>query len=155
VKRLSAFMSVSIYLSCTSWLLGACGGGDGTLESCVSSYTGSFTGMGNSSPSNGRILATMRGVYVNSEGEEAGPVLSYMFVFDSKTDEMGTPSSEASQTILDDGNLMEAGGTGLRLVGSIDLESCEGSGTWRVGSETNLSFLGAGEWRLSIPDSAF
>jgi hypothetical protein len=152
MKRLSVHLSLSIYLSCISWLLAACGGGDGTIDSCVSSYTGTFTGMGNSGPSDGRILATVRGLYVTGEGEEAGPVLSYTFVFDTKPD---SDPSEASQTIIDDGSLMEAGGTGLRLVGSIDLDTCEGSGTWRVGSETNLSFLGAGEWRISIPDSAF
>jgi hypothetical protein len=156
VKRLSAFVSVSLFLSSASWLLAACGGGDGTIDSCVSTYTGTFTGMGNSGPSNGRILATMRGAYVNAEGEEAGPVLTYEFTFDSKPDDMGVPAiSSASQAIMDDGNLATVTGTGLRLVGSIDLETCEGSGTWRVGSETNLSFLGAGEWRLSIPASAF
>lgn len=155
MKRLSAFLSVPLFLSSASLLLAACGGGGGTVDSCVGTYTGTFTGMGNSGPSNGRILASMRGLHLNDMGEEAGPFLDYEFTFDSKTDDTGTPKSEALQAIMDDGNLVAASGTGLRLVGSIDLDTCEGSGTWRVGSETNLSFLGTGEWRLSIPDTAF
>jgi hypothetical protein len=150
VNRLPTFVSAVsafIYMSCAALLLASCGGGDGTLDSCISSYTGTFTGMSDGGPSNGRILATLRGVYVNKDGEDAGPVLNFQFVFDTKPDAMGEPSvSNSSEALMADGALV-APGTGFRVMGSMDLETCEGSGTW-VGS----NFLGSGEWRISIPN---
>lgn len=150
MNRLSAIVSLSISLSCASFGLAACGGGDGTIDSCVSTYTGTFTGTSDGGPSNGRILALVKGVHVNDRGNEAGPLIEYTFVFDSKPDAMGNvPSSGASQSLMADGSLVESG-SGLRLTGRLDLDSCEGSGTW----EGN-AFQGSGEWTIALRDAAF
>jgi hypothetical protein len=147
VNRLPTFVSAFIYMSCAASLLASCGGGDGTLDSCISSYTGTFTGTSDGGPSNGRILATVRGIYVNEDSEEAGPVLTFQFVFDTKPDDMGKPNlANGSETLMEDGTLV-APVTGFRVMGSMDFETCEGSGTW-VGS----NFLGSGEWRIAIPN---
>ncbi|HWN66903.1 MAG TPA: hypothetical protein VNM90_04640 [Haliangium sp.] len=149
MNRLPSFVSVSIYTSFAVLLLASCGGGDGTVDSCISSYTGTFTGTSDGGPSNGRILATLRGVFINEDGEEAGPLVSFQFVFDTKPNSMGEPSTaSASESIMEDGNLA-APATGFRVMGSIDLETCEGSGMW-VGS----AFLGSGEWRIASPEAA-
>jgi hypothetical protein len=150
LNRLFSFVSLSISLSCVAWSLAACGGGDGTIDSCVSSYTGTFTGTSDDGPSTGRILAVVRGVYVNERGDEAGPLIEYTFVFDSKPDAMGNvPSSSSSQTLMPDGSLVESG-SGLRLTGRVDLDSCEGSGSWQ-----GNAFQGSGEWTIALPDTAF
>jgi hypothetical protein len=142
VKRL-----IVLVFLCALWPLAACGGGDGTLDSCASTYTGTFTGMdGEGNPSNGRILATLTGVYINEAGEEAGPVFDYQFIFDSKMD---TPTASNSESIMGDGTLVMAG-SGLRLTGTIDLETCEGSGQWVANA-----FLGMGEWRISSGHAAW
>lgn len=127
---------VSLSICCASWLLASCGGGDGTLESCASSYSGTFDGTSEQGDVAGRVVANL----VAATG-----TLQFFFTFDTTETE---ENYVGSVTVMDDGTLMP-GTSGLILDGKLDLDTCEGEGTW------DYNFYGSGNWRLAIPDAAF
>jgi hypothetical protein len=138
VKRLISFAAVFAL-----WPLASCGGGDGTLESCVGPYTGTFTVDTELGKLEGRILARLGLEDVTA----TEPQLDFRFTFDTET-ETEIPEMAGAAQVSDAGEVSP--GMGFDLVGNFDFEACEASGTWTEGT-----LFTNGTWRLSSGHSAF
>lgn len=126
-------------------LLAACDPiGDGSLESCIGPYTGTFEVDSRSrGPLEGRILA-----YFGQPNAETPPQLDLTLTFDSEAadDIMDTP---AYAGVAETGDVTTREGN-IQIMGTFDFDDCKASGTWGAGDiYTN------GTWRLSTGHSAY
>jgi hypothetical protein len=98
--------------------------GDGTLESCATTLIGSF------------------------EGDQAG-VIHAQLTFEGALDVLFAPENdgttrEADVTVAADSGDITAAGGALVLTGTMDFNTCEGSGEWSLfGAE-------AGTWHIEL-----
>lgn len=142
MKRLIAIVSI-----CTLWSLASCGGGDGTLESCVSSYTGPITvETMETGPIAGRMIATIQ--LADTTAASTVPRLEFLMTIDTEGAAQGLEFEGAAT--IDDAGVVTPGSSGPRLTGDFDLDACEGSGTWSIGSVYQN-----GTWRLAFGHSAY
>jgi hypothetical protein len=138
VKRLIVFLAI-----CALWSLSSCGGGDGTRESCVGPYTGTFAVELNGTPLEGRLLAYLG----PREAADPASLLDFRLTVETETTESVLERIVAD---VDDTGAVAPETSGIDLTGSFDFDACEASGTWGAGAiYTN------GTWRLSSGHTAF
>ncbi len=104
------------------------------MSSCASSYVGSFSGTDNDgAPHQGRFVAQ-----VLLEDDLQSASMSFLFYFELNDMEFnGEAAVDAAGTITPVG--------ALALTGALDLDNCEGSGTW------SFNVLGEGTWQMDLP----
>jgi hypothetical protein len=141
VKRLIAFLSLLAMGS-----LAACDAvGDGTRESCVGPYTGTFeVESRDEGPLEGRILA----YFGQPNSQTPMPELELSLTFDTET-EIVIPDTRVLTDVTETGDVANRGGN-FEFVGTFNLDDCEASGTW-----SGAPIFTNGTWRLSIGHSAY
>lgn len=149
VKRLIGFVSL-----CAMVPLMACTAiGDGTRDSCVGPYVGTFEVVSSvDGPLEGRVLGFF-GLPDRSPDEtpeEAAalqPTLSLTLTFDTET-EMPIMDQSARSNVSEAGEIVSDGA--FDFVGTFDFDDCTASGTWTAGN-----FYTDGKWRISTGHSAY
>lgn len=141
MKRLIAFVSLFVMGS-----LAACSPvGDGTRESCVGPYTGTFTvDSRDEGPLEGRILANFAAPNVNT----VEPELELTLTIDTETS-IVIPDQRVLADVTETGDVAQRSGS-IDLVGTFNLDDCEASGTWSA----DPIYLD-GTWQLSSGHSAY
>ncbi len=135
MKRLIAFVSLFAMGS-----LAACSPiGDGTRESCVGPYTGTFeVNSSEYGPVEGRILARFEAPDV----ETVEPELEIDLTFDTDPSDLIIPMG-LLMDVSETGDLTRRQGS-FDWLGTFDFDDCEASGTFSAGE-----FYTDGTWRLS------
>lgn len=135
VKRLIAFVS----LFAVGFLAACSPVGDGTRESCVGPYTGTFeVDTRDFGPVEGRILANFAAPNVRTEE----PQLDLDLIFDTDPADQIIPMGLLFD-VSDAGELTQREGT-LVWVGTFNFDDCEASGTFAA-----EPFYTDGTWRLT------
>lgn len=142
MKRLIAVLSLFAMGS-----LAACSPiGEGTRESCVGPYTGTFEITSRDyGPVEGRILAEFAALDV----EMVEPVLSFTLTFDTETAEE-IPDMPMGGNVAETGEVTTRTGSTFDIEGTFNLDDCEASGTFSAGAVYT-----DGTWQISIGHSAY
>ncbi len=141
MKRLIAFVSLFAMGS-----LAACSPiGDGTRDSCVGPYTGTFeVDSRDEGPLEGRILANFAAPSLTAEV----PVLEFNLTIDTETS-IVIPEQRVLADVTETGEVAEQSGS-FDFMGTFNLDDCEASGTWSAAPiYTN------GTWRLTTGHSPY
>lgn len=141
MKRLIAFVSLFAMGS-----LAACSPiGDGTRDSCVGPYTGTFEGDSTEDgPVEGRILANFAPPNLMTNV----PEFEFSLTFDNETSS-DVPDQRVVLDVTETGDVAERSGF-FAFTGTFDFDDCEVSGTWSGGA-----IYSNGTWRLTTGHSAY
>jgi hypothetical protein len=141
VKRLIAFLSLFAMAS-----LPACSPiGEGTRESCVGPYTGTFEVTSRDyGPLEGRILAN----FAAPDVQTVEPALNFTLTFDTETAE-DIPDMPQVGNVAETGEVTRRSGS-FDFEGTFNLDDCEASGTFSADP-----IYTDGTWRISNGHSAY
>lgn len=142
MKRLIALLSLLAMAS-----LAACNPiGDGTRESCVGPYTGTFEITSREEgPLEGRAL----GQFEAPDVDTAAPVLRLDLTFDTETEEE-ILGMFALGDVSETGDVTTGALSTFDIEGTFNFDDCEASGTFSAGAVYT-----DGTWRISIGHSAY